>query len=197
MKKSCLSSILILISIPFILLAFLVVCFMVDRFVKEHRSYKELYSTESDRELTKIIEKTIFQIANSKQSESRNKTTSIINSINTTIELNDVDYVCYSSNIYNTEAPELLDSIGIRYKYSQLLEDKRHSRYGEGSNILLFIKADKSIVPVFSAGYFMILKSKLKFSTLKMDGGCAQVPNNKLKIKINSSLEEKALVELE
>lgn len=197
MKKSCLLIFIILLCVPFILFAGLIGYLKFDKFIKQHRSYNELYSSKADKELAYIIENSILQISKSKHNQFFDKTINNLDKFNLEFSLNDINNVCYSSNIYNTQAEELLKSIGVNYKHANLIEDKRQNSYGEGSNLLLLIKTDKTILPIFSADYFMTLKTKLKFSQLKMMGGCAEIPNHKLQIKVNSSLKEKALLILE
>ena len=113
------------------------------------------------------------------------------------IELNDISYACYSESIYGVDVQTMLNNIGIKNKYASLIEDKKQSGLGEGSSLLMFVKKDRNVIPVFISAYFYLIQSKLKFFENGSSAGCVKIPNEKLHIKIDSSLKEKALIIME
>lgn len=113
------------------------------------------------------------------------------------LELENITHVCYSESIYGTDVPTLLKNAEIKNKYANQIEDKRQVGFGEGSSILLLVKKDGNIIPIFISAYFYEIHSKLNLFKSGNDAGCTKLPDNKLKIKINSSLKSKAIIVIE
>ena len=170
--------------------------------VKKNRSYDGIYATQADKKLAQIIENSVYIISNSKApdiSTEKYKEPAFneLKKYELDIELNDISYACYSESIYGVDVQTILNNIGIKNKYASLIEDKKQSGLGEGSSLLMFVKKDRNVIPVFISAYFYLIQSKLKFFENGSSAGCVKIPNEKLHIKIDSSLKEKALIIME
>lgn len=174
MKKT-IKIILILLLIPLVL----IMAVMGNVWYKKRRSYNEIYTTKSDKALAQVIENSINLALDLKKYD-------------LSLTLDDIEYACYSKSVYGISAPEMLGSIGKENKYASLIEDKRQVGYGEGSSLFMFVKTNGEVIPIFVSAYFYEMKTNYNFQK-----GCVKTNNNKLNIKINSSLKEKALIVLE
>lgn len=164
---------------------------------QKHRSYDEIYATKSDKSLAQVIENSINLVSNAKPldtfiDEHKKPSVKDLKGYNLSLELDDIAYACYSESVYGTPAPEMVDNIGIKHKHANLIEDKRQVGYGEGSSLFMFVKSNGDVIPIFVSAYFYEIKSSFNFQS-----GCTKTKKNRLSIKVNSSLKEKALIILE
>lgn len=195
--KMFLRLILILFILAVILITLAVGWFFADRWYQRNRSYNEIYSSKANRKIAKVIEDSVFLISNSKTNDLPRVEKPVIQDLEQyrlDLSLNDIEYACYSPSIYGTSAQDMLNKIGISYKYADLIETKKQNGYGEGSSLLMLIKSNKEIIPIFISSYFYKLQSDISFLEADHISKCTRINKNKLNIKIDSSLKEKALI---
>ena len=166
---------------------------------KKNRSYEKIYATTADKKLAQLIEDSVYIISNSKPLDKTQQMDSAkeLKNYRLNLMLDNVTNVCYSESIYGTDVSTMLKNAGIKYKYANLIEDKKQVGFGEGSSILLLVKKDNTIIPIFISAYFYKIHSKLKLFKNSNTAGCEKIPDNKLQIEINSSLMAKALIIIE
>ena len=197
--KEIIKAMLIIIAIPIALITIIYAYLDLNFYIKKYRSYDKIYATKNDKELAQLIENSIMQIAVSKSNEwlkNPNENTNV-KDLKVEIKLDNIKYVCPGFSVYSTSVPDLLEDINVEYKYVHLIEDKKQIGYGEGSSVILFVKDNDEIIPIFVGAYFFDLRTKFEFPNKGYRDLCAEIPKRKLNIKIKPGEEDKALLILE
>ncbi|MCQ2753419.1 MAG: hypothetical protein MJ231_00035 [bacterium] len=155
-----------IITIIFILVLFTVVgCkFVVQNLV---------FSSISDKKFAKIIEKS-FSLNNEDK----------LVGMQLEFQLSGIGYACYAESLYSPSASELLSDIYPDYRYSQILELKKHYRKGEGSSLLLLI-GEKRIIPVYITPNNYNTSVSVNLNKTPKMGNCYQTKKNIVNLSIN------------
>lgn len=194
--KNFLKTILILLIICIFCVSGVISYYLISALFPEY-FYDKIYASKSDKSIAQIIENSINLVSNSKPLDSfieEHKKPSVkeLTRYGVDIWLDNIDYICYSESVYGISVQEMLDNVEKQYNYADVIEDKRQNGYGEGSSVFMFIKSNGDIIPVFVSAYFYEIKTNYSFKNR-----CSKTANNKLHVRIDSSLKEKALVAIE
>ena len=181
-----------------ILFIFAIGCFIITRKIQLHYSYSKVYATQEDKELAILIENIIKKIYYLKNENNQNKKEYLLNDMKLSMELNNIKYVCYSPSIYTYKIKRSLENVGVEYKYANLLDLRKKYEYGRKSTtLILFVKNNKEIIPIFTSFHFYDFDTKIDFINIEKKTDCVKVPNKKVKLKIDDSLKNKALLKIE
>ena len=181
-----------------ILFIFAIGCFIITRKIQLHYSYSKIYASQEDKELAVLIENMIKKIYYLKNEEKQNNKEYLLNDMKLSMELNNIEYVCFSPHMYTYKIKRSLENVGIYYKYANLLEVRKRKEYGKKSTtLILFVKNNEKIIPIFTSFHFYDLNTKIYFINFDKKTNCIKVPNKKVKFKIDDSLKDKALIYIE
>ena len=181
-----------------ILFIFAIGCFIITRKIQLHYSYSKIYASQEDKELAVLIENMIKKIYYLKNEEKQNNKDYLLNDMKLSMELNNIEYVCFSPHMYTYKIKRSLENVGIYYKYANLLEVRKRKEYGKKSTtLILFVKNNEKIIPIFTSFHFYDLNTKIYFINFDKKTNCIKVPNKKVKFKIDDSLKDKALIYIE
>ena len=181
-----------------ILFIFAIGCFIITRKIQLHYSYSKIYASQEDKELAVLIENMIKKIYYLKNEEKQNNKDYLLNDMKLSMELNNIEYVCFSPHMYTYKIKRSLENVGIYYKYANLLDLRKKCEYGKKSTtLILFVKNNEKIIPIFTSFHFYDLNTKIYFINFDKKTNCIKVPNKKVKFKIDDSLKDKALIYIE
>ena len=181
-----------------ILFIFAIGCFIITRKIQLHYSYSKIYVSQEDKELAILIENMIKKIYYLKNEEKQNNKEYLLNDMKLSMELNNIEYVCYSPSMYTYKAKESLENVGIYYKYANLLDLRKKCEYGKKSTtLILFVKNNEEIIPIFTSFHFYDFNKEIKFLNIEKKTNCVKVPNKKVKFKIDDSLKDKTSLQIE
>ncbi len=181
-----------------ILFIFAIGCFIITRKIQLHYSYSKIYASQEDKELAVLIENMIKKIYYLKNEEKQNNKEYLLNDMKLSMELNNIEYVCYSPSMYTYKAKESLENVGIYYKYANLLDLRKKCEYGKKSTtLILFVKNNEEIIPIFTSFHFYDFNTKIDFLNVENQTDCVKVPNKKVKLNIDDSLKDKASLQIE
>lgn len=181
-----------------ILFIFAIGCFIITRKIQLHYSYSKIYASQEDKELAVLIENMIKKIYYLKNEEKQNNKDYLLNDMKLSMELNNIEYVCFSPHMYTYKIKRSLENVGIYYKYANLLEVRKRKEYGKKSTtLILFVKNNEKIIPIFTSFHFYDLNTKIYFINFDKKTNCIKVPNKKVKLNIDDSLKDKASLQIE
>lgn len=181
-----------------ILFIFAIGCFIITRKIQLHYSYSKVYATQEDKELAILIKNMIKKIYYLKNENNQNKKEYLLNDMKLSMELNNIKYVCYSPSIYTYKIKRSLENVGVKYKYASLLDLRKKYEYGRKSTtLILFVKNNKEIIPIFTSFQFCDFNKKNQFLNIKEKTDCIKIPNQKVRLNIDDSLKDKALLKIE